>query len=310
MGRRFAAGLLALALWACGDREPSEDSGSPAGSSAGTAGAGGAGALTCEQRAASASQAVADALRAADLSCEADEDCEEISIDTDCHAACGGLVGPQGKSGVQAEIAKQNAGICATFERDGCKVIVPPCVPPQPFACVSGACANVDRSQPRPDAGMPDSGGTPVPGCLSAAISWGLDGGFVAYRDQFALEPCANFSAERMPGRSPGDPEACANEVATDAAITIVDVNAALAHAEVAAGFAAAPVLYGRDTRPVDGTVFRIERAKKVIELGQDCGGGGAGCRAIPAGLASLRQLLQALAQQQVALPGCEALRP
>lgn len=348
MTLRIACGLILIALVACGGRDRDGDAnaqagsgpgltasgsggGTPragsggrdsavgssgsgsgqAGSSAGSAGAGGSSALTCKEREAMASRAVSDALRAADLSCEVDEDCERISIDTRCHAACGGLVGPEGKTSVQAVIADQNAGICATFERDGCRVIIPPCVPPQPIACIAGVCSEDDGTQPEPDAGTPDSGTPPEPGCLSAAIGWGLDGGFVAYRDQFALEPCAEFSAERMPGRSPGDPEACANEVVADADITIGDVNAALAHPDVTAGFAAAPVLYGRDTRPVDGTVFRIERGGKVIELGQDCGGGGsAGCRSIPAGLAALRQLLQSLAQQQVALDGCEALRP
>ena len=87
-------------------------------------------------------------------------------------------------------------------------------------------------------------------------------------------------------------------------------MNDALANPQVVAAFAEAPVLYGRDSRPVDGTVFRIERAGKVIELGDDCNGGAGGCRAIPAGLATLRQLLEALTQQQLALPGCEALRP
>ena len=69
-------------------------------------------------------------------------------------------------------------------------------------------------------------------------------------------------------------------------------------------------MLYGRDSRPVDGTVFRIERAGQVIELGDDCNGGTGGCRAIPAGLASLQQLLEALTQQQLALPDCEQLQP
>src|SRR5262245_19272414 len=154
MGSRRACGIALLVLVACGDRrddpKPSGGAGNGAagGSTLSSSGSGGASAgpkagsggtnntegnagtrasagtggsaATCREREQQAAEAVAEALESVDLSCRDDADCKLVSIDCDCHAACGALVGRGGEATVQAAIAAQNAGVCAGFERDGC----------------------------------------------------------------------------------------------------------------------------------------------------------------------------------------------
>jgi hypothetical protein len=339
--RTWIAALSACAmLCACSKSEDPDTQGGPAtGAGNGGAGegahlaghdghagrAGGDPADACMDRAHDAMTAVLEAVMNADLSCAARADCEMISIDTDCHAACGALVSVDGKASVVAVIDAQNAGICAGFEADGCRRIIPPCVQPLGFDCVQGRCEWLER--PPQDAGSdagagpdaaadggaaPDAGGDAGdaggdPGCLDRALSWGHDGGRVAYRDVHRLAPCRAFSIVRS---TPGDPAtgpSCENEVTADAAVTVDDVDVALAHPHVAQAMADAAVLYGSDPRPFDGTVFRIEVGSAIIDVGSDCSGGSV-CAAIPSGVAALRSTLQALADQQRALPDCDQL--
>lgn len=328
--------VCALLCAACGDSNSGdEQDGSGAGSGSGRSGsgssgnnggqagrAGGAGTATgdggaggsCMQREQRASSAVADALDDADLSCSARSDCEIISIDTDCHAACGALVSVDGKASVQAVIDAQDEGICAGFEDDGCMRVIPPCVPPSDFDCVRGRCEWLDGppqqdagSDADADAGSEPGGGDPEPGCIDRALTWSQNGGNGLYQDIHTLTPCATFSLERMGRRDPGADESCENEVAASAAVTVDDIDAALADADVQAAIADAPVLYGRDARPFDGTVFRIEIGSAVIDVGWECESE-PGCPPIPAGVAALQNALEALTEQQRALPDCDSL--
>lgn len=102
-----------------------------------------AGTLSCGEREQLASEHVANALASADLTCAVDADCETISIDSLCHAACGALVSTNGAKDVQSTIDALNAGLCATFAEDGCVLIIPPCVVVlgQPV-CLNGKCAD------------------------------------------------------------------------------------------------------------------------------------------------------------------------
>jgi hypothetical protein len=72
----------------------------------------------------------------------------------------------------------------------------------------------------------------------------------------------------------------------------------------------ATPPLYGIDSRPVDGSVFVLHRASDghSFMVGSDCGGA-SGCTPIPAGISSLVTMLRNLDTQELAEPGCEALR-
>ncbi|MGZ3478619.1 MAG: hypothetical protein ACXVCJ_29225, partial [Polyangiales bacterium] len=72
----------------------------------------------------------------------------------------------------------------------------------------------------------------------------------------------------------------------------VADVESALASADVQAALAKAPVLYGTDSRPVDGTVFQVLVGTKKIEVGGPCGGA-SGCTDAPAGVQQLRTVLE-----------------
>jgi hypothetical protein len=252
-----------------------------------------AGSSSCTTRAQQASGAVSVALAAAKRECTTRADCEQISIDTDCHAACGALVSKTDTAAINAVIAAQNEGVCGGFEDDGCKRIIPPCVAPRDFDCVAGRCTEID--------------GVPADGCIDQALSWGPNGGLVAYEERSELATCRTFRIVRM---TPGDPPilaSCENEVDSSAATTVDAIDRAVADADVQAAITRAPVLYGQDSRPVDGTVFRIDIGGATIDVGDDCAGS-SGCTAIPAGVAALRIALQALTDQQRPLPTCDAL--
>jgi hypothetical protein len=220
-----------------------------------------------------------------------------------CTAGCSDvLVSVSGKPRIQAAIAGQNASTCARFADAGCLVEIPPCEPPLPmsFDCVAGKCSWLADSSD--DAGS--SSGTE---CVVREFSWTHDGGFVAFQDRQTLTPCTRFSITRETRRGSSADAKCGNDVAGDAKVTVADVNAALASDDMKAALAAAPVLFGRDSRPVDGSVFRIEIDGTTIDIGGDCNGE-AGCPAIPAGVAAARQVLEALTTQQRALGSCASL--
>jgi hypothetical protein len=257
-------------------------------------------AAICNALGGQAYEAVADALVDA-VGCTVKSDCELISPDTMCTAGCGDvLVATRDKPRVQAAIAAQNASTCARFADAGCYVELPPCPPllPVPYDCIAGKCSWLD--EPIGDAGS----GTD---CVVREVSWTYDGGFVAFHDRQTLTPCRHFSLVRATQKGPSADAQCANDVAIDAMVKVADVNAALASEDIKAARADAPVLYGRDTRPVDGSVFRIEIDGATIDIGGDCNGE-AGCPAIPAGVAAARQVLEALTMQQRALGSCASL--
>ena len=137
-------------------------------------------------------------------------------------------------------------------------------------------------------------------------MSWRWDGGLVAFRDSYSVVGCASVAKTREDFGSGGGSTTC--EVAIDPldCDAIGAVQAALAHPDVAAARAAAPVLYGVDFRPVDGQVYRIDIAGDVIELGSECSDR-EGCDPIPEGLATLRETLMALAAVVDAAPECTA---
>jgi hypothetical protein len=276
-------------------------------------GSGGAGAKSCEDRADQASEAVRNAITSAGLSCSAKSDCEDISVDTACNASCGALVGPASKKAAEAAIRAQNDGMCKTFAADGCLALIPPCDPPEPdgFDCIAGQCRWKGDMDPGSDAGSQSDAGSSAAGCVDQTIWWGPNGGFALRQDRHTLMPCNDFEFMRTEGQSPGSTVTCANQVAADAAVSIAEVNAQLADADVKAAVSAAaggPALFGNDSRPVDGSVFRIEIGKAIIDLGDDCASGASGCKMIPAGLSRLRMTLNALTDQQMMLPNCDSV--
>jgi hypothetical protein len=96
----------------------------------------------------------------------------------------------------------------------------------------------------------------------------------------------------------------CTREVpcASATAVTVPAIEAAIANADVQAALAKAPgMVYGTDSRPVDGTVYKFARGDKNFFVG--------GGNAVPAGLRALETLLRKLTDETKATPACAALK-
>ena len=147
--------------------------------------------------------------------------------------------------------------------------------------------------------------------CVTGTLTWGDNGGFVAFRDESALATCRDFQRKRT-AASDGGSFSCATQLgACDAGpVAVGEVERALAHPDVVAAFAAATTpVFGVDSRPVDGTVFEITRNGKSIDVGSDCGASSApACVPIPPGVAALAAVLKSLDAQELAKPACKAL--
>jgi len=137
------------------------------------------------------------------------------------------------------------------------------------------------------------------------AITWGNDGGRVAYVDRSTLSPCDTFSHQRDPAGTDPPTLVCSQDLGTcTSTVSAREINVALEQPDVRAALAAAPILFGRDTRPVDGAVFRITVGTSVVEIGEACNGA-AGCREIPQTVAALGIRLRALTSQELARGSC-----
>ena len=156
--------------------------------------------------------------------------------------------------------------------------------------------------------GSAGSGGAAGSGgscCVAAELGWGPDGGNGLYVDHNTLSPCASYTRERTPRLTDPPTLSCSQDLGgCDAVLTGADVEAALAHADVTAAIAGAPVLYGCDSRTVDGQVLRIEIGESVIEVGSD------GCGGIPEGVAALAELLRGIEAEQRARGECATTFP
>ncbi len=147
--------------------------------------------------------------------------------------------------------------------------------------------------------------------CIGADLSWGFTGGFVASRRTSLLTSCRTYTLTELVFGSPDETRVCTNDVPCSAAteIDMADVLAALAHADVVAAFAAAPVTYGRDLRPVDGTIFQVSQSGASFLVGSPCTGTGT-CLPIPSGVQALVDLLRALEAERLTEPDCTTVFP
>jgi hypothetical protein len=142
-------------------------------------------------------------------------------------------------------------------------------------------------------------------GCVADAIAWGNNGGRVAYVDRSTLSPCDTFSHQRDPAGTDPPTLLCSQDLGTcTSTVSAREINVALEQPDVRAALAAAPILFGRDTRPVDGAVFRITVGAAVVEIGEACNGA-AGCREIPQTVAALGIRLRALTNQELTRGSC-----
>ena len=157
----------------------------------------------------------------------------------------------------------------------------------------------------------PRDGGTSC--ALAESYTYGDIGGNAISSDQVVLGPTSYWYG-RIPRGPTQEPIVC--EPALPAcnsadAIDISDILRALADADVQAALKEpkAP-LFGKDLRPVDGTVFSFTPASGGgFLLGSTTCLAGELCAPIPAGITKLVAELRALDKQQLQDPACSSLR-
>jgi hypothetical protein len=146
-------------------------------------------------------------------------------------------------------------------------------------------------------------------GCVTGHIGWGFVGGHVPYNDTSALEVCNLFVHQRVWVAQ--DPPALFCEQQFNYCTSSIgpgDVTRAVAHADVRAAIAAAPVLYGEDPRAYDGQVQHVQIGSAIVEVGLPCKVDE--CKPIPAGVSALAALLEALTKQELSRSPCNGTFP
>ncbi len=81
-----------------------------------------------------------EAAIAANLTCSSDDDCQLLHIHTACFDACARPVAKAGREAVEQAMSAASDTECKAFVASGCKVIAPPCAPPEAPACRDGTC--------------------------------------------------------------------------------------------------------------------------------------------------------------------------
>jgi hypothetical protein len=145
---------------------------------------------------------------------------------------------------------------------------------------------------------------------LDGVYDYGQDGGLVLYVDRVTLSDRATYRLSRTTtGNAPAtvlctlDLPSCGDASRVD----VADIDAAVEDPDVQAALARpTPPIYGRDTRPVDGSIFTFHRASGGgFGVGAPCGDDDSDCTPAPAGIQRLVTLLGALDTQEQTLPGC-----
>jgi hypothetical protein len=153
---------------------------------------------------------------------------------------------------------------------------------------------------------------------LSANLTFGHDGGNAPYADVNRLTATTftitrNYSRLVKPDGAASATCSPALPACGSATVTIATINADLANADVQDlwGLPQTPTpLFGRDTRPTDGTVYSIalDDGRKVL-VGEQCASPVmSSCRYIPAGLVQLVDDLKKLASAMLADAACKSI--
>ena len=176
-------------------------------------------------------------------------------------------------------------------------------------AADAGVC---EEEGPVPTCATPFSPATPC--ALDGAYTFGWEGGLSFSTEQSELVPPNRYRRTRT-FRNPQPAVSCTNLIprcgADHDTFTTADVVEALAAPDVVAALAQSrPQVYGYDYRANDGSVLVVRRLDgRGLIIGAPCGPGSPCDRPITAGLDRLKVILGKIDGQQLALPGCEALR-
>lgn len=178
-------------------------------------------------------------------------------------------------------------------------------------ACTLKACP---PPAPAPDAGRPNDA-SPTACLLSAPYDFGAIGGLRVAVDRSFLTPPLGYRHTRTPVRGDAPELSCAPPLPACGAdgVTVMTIERLVTeNADVKAALAAAkPPLFGRDSRPVDGTVLEFKRGDgHGLLVGDACNTTSSSCQPIPPGVAELAKILNALDKQQLATRDCKAFNP
>ena len=175
----------------------------------------------------------------------------------------------------------------------------------------AAADAHVDASNPAAacEAGQPlcsDASATCRP--IDQSYKFFFDGGLSPSSYASELAPEGTYQRVRTVGTSISTCNATLPACGS-AGVDVGELSAALSNPDVTAAFDAATadlsMAYGRDSRPVDGQVFVVQRSSaKRFAVGDPCNGA-SGCRAIPQGVSELVSLLKRLYDEQSASGPC-----
>lgn len=142
----------------------------------------------------------------------------------------------------------------------------------------------------------------PCQDCVAATVSWGYEGGYdagVALRSE--VRGCREFRALRQSFSTGVTDATCVGTVGDCAAADgIAGLQRALAHPDVAAALAETSPFFGRNQSGTDIAFLRVRVGERSLAVGSPCEGAcDAGVRAIPPGVAALKQFLDAFAAAQ-----------
>jgi hypothetical protein len=132
-----------------------------------------------------------------------------------------------------------------------------------------------------------------------------MNGGLVAYQDTSRLGPCRSYTHERDTFMN-RLPDMCNATVPGCPSRTIEQIDRAVRDPTVSSAMAS-HMLYGVDSRPVDGQVFRIGVGNDFIDIGQPCRAGAVNCNVAPAIVMDLMNVLQALDDAELAVEPCKS---
>jgi hypothetical protein len=154
-------------------------------------------------------------------------------------------------------------------------------------------------------------GGSVDAGCSDCLtlddLHWGFEGGLVAYRDTSRLGRCRSYTRERDQLRGGLPPLSCSAMVAGCPSPTIEQIDRTVRDPIVQAALRD-HTLFGFDTRPVDGHVFRIGVGNDFIDIAEPCRAGAPDCKMPPPAVLDLKSVLEDLDTTELSQEPCKSV--
>ncbi len=177
------------------------------------------------------------------------------------------------------------------------------------FAVATACCARSGLLVFGPDGAIlaPDARAACVDRCWSQGVAWTVEGGLAGCRLSGHTTSCNDVSVTVSRGGETAICTALLPACPPDGGthrFSTFEVEQALAHRDMVAAFAAAPVRYGQAVP--DGMTFTITVGSRTVTVDEDCTGGS--CRPVPAGVAAVRTLLSSVLREQATNGACPGL--